>query len=131
MNIEEYREYCLSLPEVEESLPFDNNVLVYKVGGKIFSLASIDGFDHFAVKCEPDKAAELRDTHIGVTPAFHLNKTHWNDITVVGSLSEEFQREQILNSYLLVVNKSVTPKALRLQLIEIANDFMAKRQGRP
>lgn len=117
MNIEEYREYCLSLPCVEESTPFDDVTLVYKVGGKMFSVASMDTFSHFAVKCDPDEAIELRDCYEGVTAAFHFNKKHWNDISVEGAVGDDFQRAQILNSYMLVLNKSVTPKSLRLELL--------------
>ncbi|MFR9542157.1 MAG: MmcQ/YjbR family DNA-binding protein [Rikenellaceae bacterium] len=119
MNIEEYREYCLSLPCVEESLPFDDVTLVYKIGGKLFTLATMESFDHFAVKCDPDEAIELRERYSAITPAFHLNKKHWNDIYVEQGLHDDFMRQQILNGYLLVARKSVTPKALRVELLEI------------
>ncbi len=117
MNIEDYREYCLSLPLVEESMPFDDNTLVYKIGGKMFSLARIMSFDRFAVKCDPDMALDLRDKHEEVCGAYHLNKKHWNDIFVTGRLSKEFMQEQIFNSYLLVVNKSISPKTLRNEIL--------------
>ncbi len=119
MNIEEYRDYCLSLPCVEESLPFDDVTLVYKIGGKVFTLATMEEFDHFAVKCDPDEAIELRERYSAVTSAFHLNKKHWNDIYVDQDLDDNFMRQQILNAYLLVARKSVTPKALRVELLEI------------
>ncbi|MFI3306626.1 MAG: MmcQ/YjbR family DNA-binding protein [Rikenellaceae bacterium] len=119
MNIEEYREYCLSLPCVEESTPFDDITLIYKIGGKVFTLASMEGFDHFAVKCDPDEAIELRERYSAITPAFHLNKKHWNDVAVDSGLAADFMRQQILNSYLLVARKSVTPKALRVELLEV------------
>ncbi len=113
MNIEDYRDYCLSLPLVEECMPFDDNTLVYKIGGKVFSLARIMSFNRFAVKCDPDIALDLRDKHEEVCGAYHLNKKHWNDIFVTGRLSKEFMQEQILSSYLLVINKSITPRSLR------------------
>ena len=119
MNIEEYRDYCLSLPCVEESTPFDDDVLVYKVGGKMFTAASISTFNHFAVKCDPDIAIELREQYSDITPAYHFNKKHWNDISVIGKLSDEFQREHIFASYMLVATKNITPKALRMEIIEI------------
>ena len=119
MNIEEFRDYCLSLPCVEESMPFDNETLTYKIGGKVFALASMEDFNHFAVKCQPELAIELREQYSEVTPAFHLNKKHWNDISVEGSLTNKFQQEQIFASYMLVVNKNVSPKALRLELLDV------------
>ncbi len=122
MNIEQYREYCLSLPLVEESMPFDDNTLVYKIGGKIFSLAGVDMFEHFAVKCDPDRAIELRDRYEGITGAYHLNKKHWNDVYVNRGYGDDFLKEQILHAYLLVINKSVTPKALRVELQQIVAD---------
>ncbi len=127
MNIEDYRDYCLSLPCVEESTPFDDVTLVYKVGGKMFCVATIDKFDHFAVKCEPDKALDLRDMYSEITPAFHFNKKYWNDISVEGSLSDKFQQEQIFNSYMLVATKSVTPKALRLEILDKIENFISQK----
>lgn len=122
MNVEEYRDYCLSLPCVEESTPFDDDILVYKVGNKMFSIAWIGYFEWFAVKCNPDIAIELRELYPEITPAYHLNKKHWNDISVKGSLSDEFQKEQILASYMLVATNSITPKALRLEILEKINN---------
>ncbi len=126
MNIEEFRDYCLSLPCVEESMPFDNETLVYKIGGKMFALATIEGFNHFAVKCQPKLAIELREKYTEVTPAYHFNKKHWNDISVEGCLKNKFQQEQIFASYMLVVNKNVTPKALRLELLEVIKQELNK-----
>ncbi len=118
MNIEDYRTFCLSLPNCEESLPFDDNVLVYKVGGKMFSLASIIPFDRFAVKCDPDIAIELRDKYDGISGAYHLNKKHWNDVFLDRGYTHSFLEEQIVMSYLLVINRSVTPKAKRAELLQ-------------
>ncbi len=117
MHIEQYREYCLSLPYVEESMPFGDEHLVFKVGGKMFTVATIYNFDHFAVKCDPDTAVELRAQHDGVTPAYHFNKKHWNDIAVKADLSIEFQQAQIKASYMLVLTQNVTPKALREEIL--------------
>ena len=119
MNIEEYREFCLSLPLVEETMPFDDVTLVYKVGNKIFTLANITLFERFSVKCDPELAIELRERYEWVKPGFHLNKKHWNDVYVNRAYADEFLKEQIVASYKLVINKSVTPVSLRKELQEI------------
>ena len=116
MNIEEFRAYCLSLPMVEESMPFDEVTLVMKVGGKIFALAGTVGFDHFAVKSDPEVSLVLRERYEAVQGAFHLNKKHWSDVYVDRDMGGELLRRQILDSYELVVAKSVTPKALRIEI---------------
>ena len=113
MDVLSFRAYCLSLPEVEESTPFDETTLVYKVGGKMFACADMEEFCRFAVKCDPDEAAALREAHPEISTAPHFNKIHWNGIRTDGALSEGFLRRQIRNSYLLVVARSVTPRARR------------------
>ena len=118
MDVIEFRDYCLSLPSVEESTPFDETVLVYKVGGKMFAYADMNDFRRFAVKCDPDAAEELRACHPEVQPAHHSSKRHWNDIYTDGALADDFLRQQIYDSYLLVIRKNVTPKALRSELLE-------------
>lgn len=120
MDIMEFREYALSLPEVEECLPFDDSTLVYKVGGRMFACAFLEKPNRFVVKCDPDLAIELRDSHPEVTPAWHFNKRHWNDVSILGDLSDEFLRRQIRHSYLLVIVKNVTPRAERDRLKELA-----------
>ncbi len=106
MNIETLRDYCLSLPDVEETLPFGPDTLVYKVGGKIFLLTGLDGEDfRFNVKCDPDLALELREQYDCVQPGYHMNKKHWNTVLVDGSVSEKQLREWVLHSYNLVAPK--------------------------
>ena len=117
MNIIEFREYCLSFPYTEETTPFDETTLVLKVGGKIFAAADMEHFDAFVVKCDPDEAVALRDAHPEITEAYHWNKRHWNAVSVCGDLAENFLREQIFRSYLLVVRRNVTPKALREEIL--------------
>ena len=117
MDIIEFREYCLSLPDAEETLPFDDSTLVYKVGGRMFAMLALEAPDHFAVKCDPDRAVILRDRHPQVTAGWHLNKRHWNDIRFEGDLSDEALRGEVRHSYMLVVRKNVTPKALRQQIL--------------
>jgi predicted DNA-binding protein (MmcQ/YjbR family) len=106
MNIETLREYCLSKPGTEETLPFGPDTLVYKVNGKVFLLTGLDSEDlRFNVKCDPDKAIELRDEYACVLPGFHMNKKHWNTIVVDGSVSNALLKEWIDDSYSLVVPK--------------------------
>lgn len=103
MNIEELREYCLSKPDVEEGFPFGEDTLVYKRKGKIFLLASLDATPlQFNVKCNPDKALELREEHSCVQPGYHMNKKHWNTIVVDGSVNNQLLKAWIDDSYDLI-----------------------------
>lgn len=117
MDIIGFREYCLSLPFTEECTPFGESTLVLKVGGKIFAAADMEHFDAFVVKCDPDKAVTLRDAHPEITEAYHWNKRWWNAVSVCGDLPESFLREQIFQSYMLVIRRNVTPKALREEIL--------------
>ncbi len=103
MNIESIRDYCLSMPGVEETLPFGPDTLVYKVKSKIFLLIGLDSEElSFNVKCDPDKALELREEFPCVLPGYHMNKKHWNTIVVDGSVSAKQLKEWIDHSYVLV-----------------------------
>lgn len=107
MNIESLREYCLSKPGVEETLPFGPDTLVYKINGKIFLLAGLDTEQlSFNVKCDPDLALELREQYACVLPGYHMNKKHWNTIIVDGSVSTSQLKEWIDHSFGLVSAKS-------------------------
>ena len=117
MDVLEFRDYCLSLPLTEESTPFDETTLVYKIGGKMFACADMADFGHIAVKCDPDEAQRLREEYPEVGIAWHFNKRHWNGIRTDGDLPDAFLREQIRNSYLLVLRTNVTPKALREEIL--------------
>jgi predicted DNA-binding protein (MmcQ/YjbR family) len=106
MNIETLREYCLSKPGAEETLPFGVDTLVYKVNGKIFLITGLDQEQlSFNVKCEPGKAIELREEYPCVQPGYHMNKKHWNTIVVDGSVSVKQLREWIDWSYELVYSR--------------------------
>jgi predicted DNA-binding protein (MmcQ/YjbR family) len=103
MNIESLREYCLSRPGAEESFPFGPDTIVFKVGGKVFLLASLDSEElRFNVKCDPDRALELREEFSCVLPGYHMNKKHWNTVVVDGSASGRQLRDWIDHSYELV-----------------------------
>jgi predicted DNA-binding protein (MmcQ/YjbR family) len=110
MDIEQLRDYCLSKPLTEEGFPFGSNVLVFKVKGKIFLLASLDTPQlQFNVKCNPDLAEELREQYSCVIPGFHMNKKHWNTIIPDGTVSTAQIKEWIDHSYDLIF-KSVNTK---------------------
>ncbi len=104
MNIEELRTYCLSKPAVEEAFPFDNETLVFKVMGKLFLLTGIERQPlQFNVKCDPEKAIELRGEYNCVQPGYHMNKKHWNTIIFDGSVSKKIVLSWIDDSYNLIV----------------------------
>lgn len=106
MNIETLREYCLSKPDAEETQPFGPDTLVYKVNGKMFLLTGLDEEQlSFNVKCNPDKAIELREEYPCVIPGYHMNKKHWNTVIVDGSVATSLLKEWIDDSYSLVVGK--------------------------
>ena len=111
MNIEEFREYCLSLKWVEEKFPFGENVLVFYVGEKIFCLTDIESFDWINVKCDPDQAIALREQYPEVVPGYHMNKKHWNSIRIGGAIPDKLIKEWIHNSYQLVLKG--LPKKIR------------------
>lgn len=103
MDIQSLREYCLSKPDVEESLPFGPNTLVFKVKGKIFLICPLDEVGlQFNVKCNPDRALELREEYSCVQPGFHMNKKHWNTVIVDGTVKSKLLKEWIDHSYELV-----------------------------
>lgn len=104
MNIEEVRTYCLSKLGVTECLPFDEDTLVFKVGGKMFALLALDESpSSINLKCEPNLATELRESHTAIRPGYHMNKKHWNTITLDESLSDMLVCQLIDHSYALVV----------------------------
>ena len=103
MNIEEYRNYCLAKPGVTEEFPFDEETLVFKVVGKMFALTDVDDFISVNLKCDPERAAELRETHSGIFPGYHTNKKHWNTVMTDGSVEDKLLIDLIDHSYELVV----------------------------
>ena len=115
MNLEDFREYCLSLPAVTESTPFGEDVLVFKVANKIFALTGLDEVPPTTnLKCDPDLALELRDRYEQVRPGYHMNKRHWNTITLESGIPSAEIRKMIDHSYDLVVQS--LPKAARKKL---------------
>jgi predicted DNA-binding protein (MmcQ/YjbR family) len=117
MNAEEIRNYCMAKKAVTESLPFDEHTLVFKVAGKMFLLLSLDSEPlSINVKCNPDKAIELRDKYNYVLPGYHMNKKHWNTVNCSTSASKKLIFGWIDDSYDLVVE--ALPKKLKDALIK-------------
>ncbi|WP_207535923.1 MmcQ/YjbR family DNA-binding protein [Desertivirga arenae] len=111
MDIEVLREICVGKIGVTESFPFDENTLVFKVGGKMFLLIDLANPVAFNAKCNPEKAVQLREEYDEVTPGYHMNKVHWNTVNMQGRLSFQQLKELIDHSYDLVFNS--LPKKLR------------------
>jgi len=114
MNLETYYEYCLSKKGVTEHFPFDKDTLVFKVGGKVFALSSMakweSGEPAVNLKCDPDRAEELRAQYNDIKPGFHMNKKHWNTVAINKELSDKFMKELIDHSYDLIF-KSLSKKS--------------------
>lgn len=109
MNIEEYRDYCIDKKGVTEGFPFDKSTLVFKVMGKMFALADVDNFNFINLKCDPEKAIELRESYNGIKPGYHMSKSHWNSVYVNTDVSDQLIFQLIDISYELIVS-SLTKK---------------------
>lgn len=104
--------HCLAKPAAEETTPFGPEVLVYKVGGKMFALTNPGSFPPcMNLKCDPERAVELREEFEGVIPGYHMNKKHWNTVTIDDSMPSELAADLIDHSYDLVV--ASLPKSKR------------------
>ena len=104
MNLEEIREYCLAKPGVTEGFPFNDTALVFKVMNKMFALLDLSEDSRgITLKCDPERAIELREQHPEVTPAWHFNKQHWNGVILEGSVGDDLLKEWIDHSYDIVV----------------------------
>lgn len=115
MNVEDLRDYCLSLKGVEESFPFDETSLVMKVGGKMFALIPLETEKTtISLKCDPDLAIELREKYESVQPAYHFNKKHWNSVFITSEITSKQIKEWTNHSYMLVFNS--LPKRIQLKI---------------
>ena len=105
MDLAEFREHCLTKPGATEETPFGPDVLVFKVGGKMFALASLDEVPTTVnLKCDPDLALDLRDRYEQIKPGYHMNKKHWNTVEIESGIPAVELRRMIDHSYELVVN---------------------------
>lgn len=123
MTIQDFYEYCLSMKGVTDHFPFDEDTLVFKVGGKMFALSSLSKWEKgeasVNLKCDPERAVELRENYEGIEPGFHMSKVHWNTVTVNSDVPVKLFRELIDHSYELVF-KSLTKK-LQAEIAEAQN----------
>lgn len=102
MDLEEFRQRCLGKPGTTEDMPFGPGALVFKVAGKMFALAHLDGFMSVNLKCDPGRAVQLREEHEGILPGYHMNKKHWNTVRMDGSVKDALVVELLDHSYALV-----------------------------
>ena len=115
MNARELRDWCLQHEGAFEDFPFTAEHSVFKVRGKMFAISALEREPlDVSVKCEPELAVELRNSYPAIRPGYHLNKRHWNTITLDGSLPDQLVRDLIEDSYDLVV--SALPKRVRAEL---------------
>ena len=120
MDLGEFRAFCLTLPGVSHDYPFDETTLAMRVGGtaekagKIFALTDTFLFESMNLKCDPERAIELRERYPGIVPGWHMNKQHWNTVSTDGSVPDKLLRELIVHSYELV--RDSLPKKQRQAL---------------
>ena len=117
MNVESVRDYCLSLPLATEDFPFDETTLAFRVLGKIFAMIDLDNTEWFVLKCDPDYAVELRDKYPEIKGAWHMNKKHWNQVSLSGELQDGLIQRLIRHSYAEVVKKM--PNKLKQSHMEV------------
>jgi len=114
MDAAEFREYCLTKPGASEGTPFGPDVLVFKVGGKMFGLTALDEVPTTVnLKCDPDLALDLRDRYEQIKPGYHMNKKHWNTVEIESGIPDRELRRMIDHSYELVIK--TLPKASQPQ----------------
>ena len=114
MTRDEVLAHCLGLPSAVDDYPFGDEVAVFKVGGKMFAIVSLEGSPSATLKCDPDLALELRARYDAVRPGYHTNKRHWNTVDLDGSIPADEVREMIGHSYELVVKSLTRAERARL-----------------
>ena len=116
MNVENIQQNCLSFKGVTEDMPFGDSTLVFRVGGKIFALISLDENEcHINLKCAPDYAIELREQYGDIIPGYHMNKKHWNTVYCERGLDDKLIRHLLQHAYQLVFDG--LPKTLKAEII--------------
>ena len=112
MHLDALRRHCLAKPGATEDLPFGPDTLVFRVAGKMFALAGLDAIPPAVnLKCDPERAADLRERYADVRPGVHMNKTHWNTVGLQGDVPGDVVRDLADHSYALVV--AGLPRRLR------------------
>lgn len=104
--LEHIRNLCLSMKGATEDMPFDETTLCFRVGGKIFAITDIEDRPvKVNLKCDPEKAIELRELYEYITPGWHMNKKHWNTVNLESGITDELTRELVIESYDLIFKK--------------------------
>lgn len=111
MTLEAFRAHCMRKPGFSEDFPFGPETLVFRVAGKIFALMDADAFQSVNLKCDPERAIELREQYEGIVPGYHMNKQHWNTVDAKGAVPGKLVLELADHSYELV--KASLPKKVR------------------
>jgi predicted DNA-binding protein (MmcQ/YjbR family) len=115
MDLEAFRKYCLGKKGVTEEFPFGEDTLVFKVAGKMFALTGLDDYPFsINLKCDPEKAIELREKYEAVQPGYHMNKVHWNTVALDKSIPDIEVYQMIDHSYQLILEK--LPKKIKTEL---------------
>lgn len=114
MTLEYFRDHCLSLPAVTEDTPFDPTTLCFRVGGKIFAIMDMVAFDYVNLKCDSERAIELRERYAGITPGYHMNKKLWNSVSFSGNVPDSLILELANYSYELI--RDSLPKKVKESL---------------
>ena len=111
MNIEQFRDFCLSLHGTTERFPFDDTALVFEVGGRMFAMVALDRAEFVNLKCDPDRAVELRERYAGIRPGWHMNKRHWNSVYLDSDVPDGLICELVRHSRSCVIAR--LPKSVR------------------
>jgi len=123
MNLDYFYDYCLSKKGVTEHFPFNEDALVLKVGGKMFLLSSLSSWENgnpkVNLKCDPDRAQELRAEYDGIQPGYHMSKKHWNTISINEDVADALVKELIDHSYELVF--SSLPNKIKNEILIVEN----------
>jgi predicted DNA-binding protein (MmcQ/YjbR family) len=129
MDLAQFREFCLNKPGATEGTPFGPDVLVFKVGGKMFALAVLDEMPTTVnLKCDPDLALDLRDRYEQVRPGYHMNKKHWNTVEIETGIPDAELQKMIDHSYDLVAKG--LPKSRAKVVARSRRNLTAARRGR-
>ena len=129
MDAANLRKYCLQKEGATEDTPFGEDVLVFKVSGKIFALAALDELPTTVnLKCNPDLALDLRDRYEQVRPGYHMNKKHWNTVEIKSGIPDAELRKMIGHSYDLVAQNA--PKSRAKVGVRSRQNSTATRRGR-
>lgn len=130
MNIEEVRDYCLSLPFATERCPFGPDTLAMEIGGRMFCLMTLDGeWNFFNIKVDPDYGVELCDRYSGIRPGYHMNKRHWVSVDFQGDVPDSVQEELLYRSYCRTAMGLPKKVQARFGITELlANEWKDKKE---